>query len=408
MTPAPDSDRLQTAPAEPLERSDESPAPAHHECKQENRSLLVVDDNNMILQTLIRRLQTNYSVWGAASGEEGLAVLAQNGPFAVVISDQEMPGLSGVDFLAQVRLRAPETVRLMLTGNADLETAIAAINGGEIFRFLKKPVDGPSLDRAVAAGFDHYRLITAQRVLLSKTLHGSIKVLVDLLAMTRPELFGHATRVKDLSSRLGASLHVDPLWELEIAAMLAFIGLLALPDEMVDRMLSMQPLQGMARQMIDHYPEQSVNLLVQIPRMEAVTRIIRYHSKDYCEDDARDGTVPLASRIISVASTYCMLLSQGMEKETALAALMDSRRHDPYVVSALSALIPRKQPTQATLRFEELRPGMIMASDLRSTNDEVLLLAGGLQLSDVLLHRLSNYQRQGVLPTHMTVLIPPV
>ena len=101
--------------------------------------VLCVDDEPQVLEGLALNLRRHYEVHVAGSGAEGLQRLEQDGPFAVVLSDMRMPGMTGAVFLAHVRQRAPDSVRLLLTGHAELDAAIAAINTGHIFRFLAKP-----------------------------------------------------------------------------------------------------------------------------------------------------------------------------------------------------------------------------------------------------------------------------
>ena len=120
-----------------------------------------------------------------------------------------MPRTTGIQFLARVREIAPDTVRMMLSGYADLQSAIEAVNEGNIFRFLTKPCSRPTLVKAIDAGLTQYRLVTAERELLSKTLSGSVKVLVDVLSIVNPTAFGRTARVRHLVRRLAEALQVD-------------------------------------------------------------------------------------------------------------------------------------------------------------------------------------------------------
>lgn len=101
--------------------------------------ILLVDDEPNVLSALARQLHPLYQVSLTPSPEEGLLLLEREGPFAVVLSDMRMPKMDGATFLKHVRERSPDTIRLLLTGHADLESAIAAVNEGQVFRFLTKP-----------------------------------------------------------------------------------------------------------------------------------------------------------------------------------------------------------------------------------------------------------------------------
>ena len=132
--------------------------------------ILFVDDEAHILDGYRRILHQHFAITTAQSGEEGLAAIQATGPYAIVISDMRMPGMSGSDFLAQVRHRAPESVRMLLTGHADLDAAIDAVNRGNIFRFLTKPCEKLSLLEAVRCGLEQYHATAAEKQLVKRAL----------------------------------------------------------------------------------------------------------------------------------------------------------------------------------------------------------------------------------------------
>ncbi len=129
-------------------------------------------------------------------------MLWKNGPYAVVVSDFRMPVMDGIKFLIQVKETAPETVRMMLTGNTDLPTAIDAINQGQIFRFLTKPCSGELLIQTLDAGLRQYQLITAEKDLLEKTLKESISLLTDVLAIVNTKAYGRSLRIQQLVAHI--------------------------------------------------------------------------------------------------------------------------------------------------------------------------------------------------------------
>lgn len=389
-------------PSDFLSVRDFAVLPVPDEEEAEFPSLLIVDDDPAVLNWLVRRLESRYRVRTAPSAAQGLGIVGANPP-AVVLSDQRMPGLSGIELLARVRSLAPETVRILFTGARDVDTAVESINSGEVFRFLTKPLRGEQLDRALEAAVEQHRLVTAQRVLLTKTLHGSIQVLVDLLAMTSPEIFGHATRVKELATLLGAALKCMPLWELEVAAMLSFIGLLAVPEETVRKALAMDPLPPADRSRYEQYPEQSAQLISHIPRLENVHRIVRFHQGDHPLEDPR---VPLASRIIRAASDYHALLRRGLTHEAAIEWIGRSALHPLAVVATLEATVSRTDEELIRIPVERLAPGMVIARDVWSSNGAILLLARGQRLTDLLIQRLKNFHRRQSVASLITIAEP--
>ena len=123
-----------------------------------SEKILFVDDEAAVLEAIRRMLHSTFTLQTATSGGEGLMTLERDGPFAVVVSDMRMPGMNGAEFLARVRQKAPSTVRMLLTGHADLHTAIDAVNRGQILHFLTKPCPRTVLVAAINSGLDQYRI----------------------------------------------------------------------------------------------------------------------------------------------------------------------------------------------------------------------------------------------------------
>ena len=119
--------------------------------------VLLVDDDVMVLSGLKRRLRNQFNIETALSGKEALKVIKTSGPYAVVVSDFCMPGMNGIELLSMVRDTSPETVRMMLTGSSDIQTAIKAVNDGSVFQFHLKPCSAGVLRQAIKTGLEKYR-----------------------------------------------------------------------------------------------------------------------------------------------------------------------------------------------------------------------------------------------------------
>jgi DNA-binding NtrC family response regulator len=122
-----------------------------------SNKILFVDDDSNILDAYKRQLKRQFQVETALGAEEGLAAVKNHGPYAVVVSDLRMPGMDGNQFLSRVREIAPESIRMMLTGFADLKTAMDAINRGNIFRLLTKPCAKEVLTEALSSGIEQFK-----------------------------------------------------------------------------------------------------------------------------------------------------------------------------------------------------------------------------------------------------------
>lgn len=133
--------------------------------------VLLVDDDTVMLSVVRHQLDGRFDIVTAGGGTEALAAVESQGPFAAVVCDMRMPGMDGIEVLGKIREVAPDTVRIMLTGHADLQTAMDSINQGNIFRFLTKPCPADDLARGIEAGLRQYRLVAAERELLERTKH---------------------------------------------------------------------------------------------------------------------------------------------------------------------------------------------------------------------------------------------
>ena len=130
-----------------------------------SQKILCVDDQKEILDLLIKQLGGNYESAFVINSEEALAVLDDEGPFAVVVADYEMPDMNGVELLKEVNLRSPDTVPMMLTSHNEVDVAVAALHEGNIFRFIRKPWDGKHLRSCIDDALEQYRLIVTERQL---------------------------------------------------------------------------------------------------------------------------------------------------------------------------------------------------------------------------------------------------
>jgi response regulator RpfG family c-di-GMP phosphodiesterase len=244
-------------------------------CTMQEKILFVDDDQN-VLDALRRNFRKEYAVETATSAREAAGIIARKGPFAVVVSDMRMPGVDGVQFLTRIKEISPDTVRIMLTGYADVQSSIAAVNEGSVFRFLTKPCSAQHMKRVLEDALRQYRLVTAEKQLLEQTLSGSIKVLTELLALVNPDAFGRANRIHRLVRQIALHLGVTKTWEMENAALLSQIGCMLLPSMAIQRIIQGESLDGEMQQVYDMHPTIAADLLSHIPRLENVREVILY------------------------------------------------------------------------------------------------------------------------------------
>ncbi len=359
--------------------------------------ILCVDDDPNILEAYRRHLCRQFQIELALGGEEALAMVVDRGPFAVVVADMRMPGMDGIQLLMKIKEFDPDTVRMMLTGKADLQTALDAVNDGHIFSLLTKPCPPLVFAKALEAGIAQYRLIIAEHELLSSTLHGSVKVLTDVLGLVNPAAFGRASRVHRMVTQICGELGLDKTWPIEMAAMLCQIGCVAVPEETLAKSQQERELSPSESEAIRNHPELGRRLIANVPRLEEIAQIIayqekRYHGDGFPEDDVRGNEIPLGSRMLKVALDFDDLVSTGMSRELALAKISDRQGwYDPAMISALRQVLDVSGAyVVRPVDVAELADGAILADDVKSVGG-MLLCNSGQEVTSSMRARLENY-----------------
>ncbi len=369
--------------------------------------ILCVDDEPLVLEALVRTLRRDYEVTTATGGGAGLECLKSQGPFAVIVSDLRMPGIDGATFLRRARQYAPDSTRVLLTGQADLDAASLGVNEGSIFRFLTKPCSQVALASALQASVDQHRLVLAERELLEKTLHGSVKALIDILALASPLAFGRALRAKKLTTALMDRLGIADRWRIEVAAMLSQAGAITLGAETLERVYNGEPLLDEEVAAVDGLPAVSAQLFSDIPRLQPIIDIVTYQGKRFDGgglpvDNLRGRTIPWGARALKIVLDFDILESQGFSRAVALEAMRGRRGwYDPEIFEAFIDIqgMLENDVKVLDIPLRAVRPGMVFVEDVRTRTGR-LLIARGQEASDSLVERIRN------LPRDLTVVEP--
>ncbi len=359
--------------------------------------ILLVDDSPELLQALTRQHRKAFNLVTAEGAEEALRLFPEKGPFPVVVSDFQMPGMNGIAFLGKVREQWPETIRIMLTGQADVDVAVNAVNQGRIFRFLSKPCEKELFESVLSEALEQHRLKQAETVLLEQTVRGSIQVLADILAIVNPAAFGRATRVRSYVEQLVRRMGLENPWMFETAALLCQIGCVAIPGEIIDRVAAGEELSAEQQEIYRVHPAIARRLLVHIPRLGPVAEMVARLFEPWKADSDGDAA-QLGSRVLAAALAFDELIVRGAGREAALAALRaEGSPYDPQVLAALEFVeVPGQGSTVHVLEVAELRVGMVLDEDLNNKGG-MLLVARGQEVSPSMLERLKNYGRMGSL-----------
>lgn len=361
-------------------------------------------------------MRRRFDLVTSSGGEAALELLAAQGPVAVIVADMRMPRMDGVELLSRVRKLYPDTVRVMLTGNADQETAVMAVNEGNVFQFLNKPCTMAVLTAALENSVRQYRLITAERELLEKTLNGSVRLLVDVLAMVDPVSFGDGQILRDHMRSCLTGFNVENSWEFEMAAQLVPLGTATVPRALVEKQRAGQPLSTEENEVLGRASQNIADLLANIPRLEPVARIVRYQQKHYDgsgipKDQVQGDEIPIGSRILKVLGDLVDLEAQHVRKDVALSRMQERVGwYDPRVMDAVFASFDvylseasAGRPGQA-VGFKDLRVGQTAMADIQTITGITVVPAHS-QITPVLLLRVQTFSRY--CPIQEPVYIEP-
>lgn len=369
-------------------------------------AVLMVDDDPRLLDGFRRQYHRVLQLTTALGGAEGLQTLQQKGPFAVVVSDYQMPEMNGIQFLSKVREIAPDTVRIMLTGNADLQSAVNAVNEGHVFRFLTKPCSPQDFQSTMRAAIEQYQLRFAEKTLLEETLKGSLEVMADLLALANPAAFGRATRLREFVRSVVASMKLENAWRFEAAAMLSQIGCVAIPGDVIDRVARGETLSPEHERMVNRHPEVARDMIGKIPRLEGVAAMIA-HQTGVGIDKLADPEAQMGARILTMVLEFDELLSLGATPAKAIECLRKNHGDwEPAIVTAISAIqVGSSTMTVDSVPVRYLRVGMVLDADVLNTSGR-LLMARGFRLNAPTLERLRNHAQVGGVVEPIRVLVP--
>ncbi len=413
-------------------------------------TILAVDDEQNVLSAIVRTLHSlDAEVLTASSGSGALQIMS-NKTIDVILTDMKMPGMTGAEFLGEARKIQPHTQRILLTGFADMESAIDAINGGGVSNYLTKPWEGEHLREVVTRAIRVSRLeveneklvqvnaeqnalliklnaaleeqvetrtheLEAANSMLNETvaqLESSYETMVDLLAnlAALPHHESESTRKKiDLALSIGKELKLDEqaLTVLRRATRLHRLGWCALPRGLTTKSLNAMTTEELEQ--YKHHPLFAESLLLNIPELASVGKILRsqhetYEGSGFPERMATEG-IPLAAKIVAVVRDYYDAIS-GRWRDQAISSAqaykeilsLSAKTYDPQVVAAFKKVLPihdniNTHAVEALIEARMLQPGMELARDL-TTQRGALLLNKGRVLTIGVINTIVNLENQ--------------
>ena len=415
------------------------------EAKTERTGILFVDDEENVLRSLKRLfIDEEYEIHTALSGEAGLEILRDR-EIAVVVSDQRMPRMSGAEFLERSRLVSPESVRIVLTGHADIEAAIAAINKGGTYQYITKPWDNEEMKSSVFRAAERYRLgrenkrlagiIQAQNEELKKwtseleqdvqeqsieltyknaalrdlneqleTGFRNFSITMSNLIELRDKTVGnHSGNVCVLARKMAARMDLNDteVQTIAMAAQLHDIGKIGVPDAILSKDVdSMAPFELSEYQT---HPVRGQAAMDSNAHLREAGKLVRHHHEAFGGGGFPDGLkgdmIPLGSRIIAVSDRYHRLLVTHSVKDTLERIVnLAGIEFDPHVARLLVEIVrenesSERRPDQAVeseLHPEQLMAGMVLSREVRSGTG-LLLLPQGSRLNPQKIESIRRY-----------------
>lgn len=409
--------------------------------------LLFVDDEANILNALRRLFRPfGYRIFTAGSGAEALALLEQE-PVDLVVSDMRMPQMDGAQLLEQVRSKWPDTLRILLTGYADISSTIAAINRGEIYRYIAKPWEDNEILLVVRHALERKALEQEKRRLeqltqrqneelkslnasletkvqertaelsqamssleqahgeLKKSFITSVRIFSNLIELRAGKLAGHSRRVADLARSLAQHMGMSDaeIQDVVFAGLLHDIGKIGLPDKLLEKPFS--SLNSDERMLVVKHPLTGQAALMGLDRLKEAAELICFHHERFdgmgYPSALAGSSIPLGARILAVANEYDALqngtlLNQHISSAKAceFIAAGSGKRYDPAVVDAFKqvmGLAEQRTELAQEVRAINLKSGMMLAHDLTAPNG-MLLLSCDHVLDDFMIEKLHQFE----------------
>ncbi len=374
-----------------------------------NNKVLYVDHDGQALAAFQRGLGEHYPVDIALGGAQGLEQMAREGPVAVIISDYQMPGMNGLEFLRHARELAPDAIRILLTGQTDMEGAIAAVNQGHLFQFLIKPCPAELLREAIAGAIRQHELLTNNRELKEHTLAGVLQTLADILVAMDPKAFAHCTRLRDEVRLFCRHLRLEGAWEVETAATFSQIGNVTLPPGLAKKALAGEFLSKEEKLLWNGVTATSAQMLSGIPRLAGAAKMVLYQNKNFdgggtpAADPIAGKEIPLGARILRLLNHLLALEAKNVARYAAFEQMRaDPKAFDPELLE--QALVLYKANIESvglesgqSIRpraVKELRQEQVLMTDVL-TLDGLVVVTAGTRLTKVMIEKIRNFADAG-------------
>ncbi|MBX9696148.1 MAG: response regulator [Cyanobacteria bacterium] len=334
--------------------------------------ILVVDDEVANLRLLKRVLNKDYDVLEAGSGQEGLDLL-KNETVSLIITDQRMPGMTGVEMLEESLSVRPQAIKILLTGYTDVQALIDAINEGHVYKYIPKPWDPDELKLTVKRALESYELKEYNQQLLvdlkfamselEELSMGTIRALADALDAKCDYTSGHSLRVSRVAVLIGKQIGLgeEELRDVELGGILHDIGKIGVPESILWKPSSLTTEE---REIMAKHPLRSAQIIGELKGLKRAREFVKHHHEFYDGSGYPDGLVgeniPLGARIILVSDAYDAMTTDrpyrvaiGHDRAVEELKNKSGTQFDPRVVGGLFSILGEGGAEELNRRIKE-------------------------------------------------------
>jgi len=371
---------------------------------KKNELVLVADPDVAVQSAMTKLFSEGHSISCVSDSDSALKFIKERPAVAVIFSCFHLPGSGGVAFLKDCSTLVPQAARIMLTREGSKEAIKQAVNEGHAFMYLEKPCNRGDIVSALDAGLAHHRLMAKERMLLERTLAGSVKMLIEMLALFHPDAFRRTSTMRVQATKLAKGLGIKKTWELEMAVMLSPLGEAMLPKHILSRYRAARSLGDQERDILSKAPQQTRDLLQNIPQLDRVAEYLYlsgrgYDGSGFPENGPQGDEIPIVSRIIKLLTDLWYASPENGPDAAAFEALgINARQYDPRLLDVaretLLVVVPEKRGglvLQCYIR--SLRPGDVLVDDVRTETSYELVLSSGHLLTPTTIRRLEHFNK---------------
>ncbi len=398
-----------------------------------NKKILYVDDEENLLsafRSLMRK--ENFEIVLLQDSEKIMQMLYEHGPFAVVISDQKMPNMTGVDVLEKVKLNSPESIRILLTGYSDFDDTTRAINQAGITHYISKPWDDIQLKQVVHECITQYNLILENAFLLEelKTTNASlaelldgtvvetVHLLSDMIANLNPLAAQQTERIRKIGQaylKIVQNISPEERWDTLRAFDLFNLGLVMLPP-LIQVAISKDGLSAVDRfQTGKTHFILAAHVLEHIPRFINVAKIIKFQQRDYNGEGEphnewlQGEKIPFGARLLHILLDLDKRSTEKFRGYSVLQQMLqESHKYDKTIINTMLNARSTQQKIEAveqTVHVKELQAGMIALEDIVSMKGTHLITART-QLTETSIKMLGVWLKSEGIKEPIKVVIP--